>query len=140
MVACKNCGEEFERRKGYSNFCKATCKGTNKGIQVNWALINSKKEKLLKHTQTCNDKAEKSFFQGDKLNIDTIRKLLMRKVNYTCEYCKGAMWMGKKIPLEIHHVDGNNKNNKHENLHIICPNCHSQTDNFRAKNIKKKNI
>jgi predicted HNH restriction endonuclease len=40
--------------------------------------------------------------------------------------------------LEIHHKDGNNSNNELSNLEIICPNCHSLTENFRGANMSKK--
>ena len=37
--------------------------------------------------------------------------------------------------LELHHINGNSTDNRLENLQILCPNCHSKTDNFRGKNI-----
>lgn len=37
----------------------------------------------------------------------------------------------KRIPLEIHHIDGNWKNNSHENITLVCPNCHSLTSTYR---------
>lgn len=40
-----------------------------------------------------------------------------------------------KIPLSLHHIDGNYKNNKVENLELLCPNCHALTDNFGSRNI-----
>jgi hypothetical protein len=51
-----------------------------------------------------------------------------------CSSCNTSLWKGKPIPLELHHIDGNNKNNVLSNLEILCPNCHSQTENFRGKN------
>ena len=36
----------------------------------------------------------------------------------------------------MHHKDGDPKNNDFSNLQILCPNCHSQTDNYCAKNRK----
>ena len=39
--------------------------------------------------------------------------------------------------LEYEHIDGNNKNNRRENVIMLCPNCHSQTKTFRGRNIKK---
>lgn len=51
-----------------------------------------------------------------------------------CECCGINEWMGKKLTLELHHVDGNHYNNNINNLKILCPNCHSQTDSFRKKN------
>lgn len=46
-----------------------------------------------------------------------------------CEKCGITEWMGQKITLELHHIDGNRINNKLENLAILCPNCHSLTPN-----------
>ena len=40
----------------------------------------------------------------------------------------------------LHHIDGDNTNNKLENLQILCPNCHTMTDNYRGKNIGKTKI
>ena len=53
---------------------------------------------------------------------------------YQCNCCLLKEWQGKPIPLELHHKDGNNKNNNLSNLELLCPNCHSQTENFRGKN------
>ena len=46
-------------------------------------------------------------------------------------------WQGKDITLELDHIDGDNYNNELKNLRILCPNCHSQTPNFRGRNQKK---
>ena len=40
----------------------------------------------------------------------------------------------KKIPLEIHHKDGNYLNNNEDNLELLCPNCHSLTNTYKAAN------
>jgi len=42
-------------------------------------------------------------------------------------------WLDKKITLQIHHIDGNGLNNKIDNLMFLCPNCHSQTENYGRK-------
>lgn len=55
-----------------------------------------------------------------------------------CEICGISNWNDKELKMELHHKDGNKYNNSLENLIILCPNCHSQTDTFRAKNIKNK--
>lgn len=57
---------------------------------------------------------------------------------YKCEECGISEYNGKPLRLELHHKDGNRKNNKLENLEMLCPNCHSQTDNYRFKNRKHK--
>jgi hypothetical protein len=50
-----------------------------------------------------------------------------------CEDCELSEWMGTKIPLELHHIDGNNENNNLDNLEILCPNCHALTDTYCRK-------
>jgi len=55
-----------------------------------------------------------------------------------CAKCKlKDKWNGRPIRLNLHHINGNNKDNRIENLQILCPNCHSQTDNFTGRNRKK---
>ncbi len=51
-----------------------------------------------------------------------------------CETCNISEWNELSINMELHHIDGNRNNHLLENLEMICPNCHSQTDNYRAKN------
>ncbi len=51
-----------------------------------------------------------------------------------CETCGITIWNGTQIQMELHHKDGNRTNHLLSNLQMLCPNCHSQTDNFRAKN------
>lgn len=47
-----------------------------------------------------------------------------------CERCGITEWNGEKITFQLHHIDGNHNNNTLENLQVLCPNCHSQTDNY----------
>ena len=42
-------------------------------------------------------------------------------------------WMGKPIPLELHHINCNNQDNRLENLLLLCPNCHALTDGYRNR-------
>jgi 5-methylcytosine-specific restriction endonuclease McrA len=58
--------------------------------------------------------------------------------NHSCELCGLEEWMGQKVPIELHHIDGNRFNNNLSNLQILCPNCHAQTDNNSGKSNKKK--
>ena len=53
-----------------------------------------------------------------------------------CECCGNTEWMGKPINLELHHLNGNPRDNRIENLQILCPNCHSYTDTYSGKNQK----
>ena len=58
-------------------------------------------------------------------------------IEVVCSCCKLTEWMGKPIPLELDHIDGDNTNNEFTNLRMLCPNCHAQTETYRGKNTKK---
>lgn len=65
-----------------------------------------------------------------------VRRYMLEKANYQCTRCG---WHEKnphtgKVPLQIHHKDGNCLNNTEENLEVLCPNCHSLTDNYGSRN------
>lgn len=53
-----------------------------------------------------------------------------------CEECGLTEWNGKEIKFELDHINGDNTDNRIENLKILCPNCHSQTPTFRNKRRK----
>lgn len=50
-----------------------------------------------------------------------------------CEVCGIEQWNGLPIQCELDHIDGDKFNHKLENLRVICPNCHSQTETYRFK-------
>ena len=50
-----------------------------------------------------------------------------------CENCGLEKWEGQDIPLEIHHINGVNTDNRKENLQLLCPNCHALTNNYRGR-------
>ena len=81
-------------------------------------------------------------FNSKIYNSNRLRKRLINESikKHKCECCNNTMWLNNPIPLELHHIDGDNTNNKLENLQVLCPNCHTMTDNYRGKNIGKTKI
>lgn len=52
-----------------------------------------------------------------------------------CELCGLSIWQGVKLPLELHHKNGNHLDNSYDNLMILCPNCHSIQEGNSGANV-----
>jgi len=88
-------------------------------------------------------------------NIDVNKTLILRKKKrsssktkelvlnhklkpYKCEICGITEWLDNPITLQLHHINGNPLDDRLENLQILCPNCHSQTDSYcKRQEIRK---
>ena len=70
---------------------------------------------------------------SNKKNGISTLKPLMQLRGRKCECCGLTEWLGEPINLEIHHLNGIRTDNRLENLELLCPNCHSYTDNWRGR-------
>ena len=55
-----------------------------------------------------------------------------------CYECGLSSWKDKPITLQLDHINGINNDNRIDNLRILCPNCHSQTETYSGKNSSKE--
>ena len=69
-----------------------------------------------------------------------IKRYLMAKYNCKCQKCGWGEINETtgKIPLEVHHINGDCTDNREENLQLLCPNCHSLTPNHGSLNKNSK--
>jgi 5-methylcytosine-specific restriction endonuclease McrA len=65
------------------------------------------------------------------------RLLRMGVTTNACELCGISTWRGKPLSLALHHINGRGQDNRLENLQLLCPNCHSQTENFGGRNRRR---
>jgi 5-methylcytosine-specific restriction endonuclease McrA len=71
---------------------------------------------------------------------DTSRSHLKRRLlseglkEDRCEECGLTGWRGRPLSMALHHINGDGRDNRLENLQLLCPNCHSQTANFSGRN------
>jgi len=78
--------------------------------------------------------------KGSNIKTFKLKEKLFREglKENKCEICGCSEWLGKPINCQLHHIDGDETNNTLENLQILCPNCHSQTDNYCCSINKKE--
>lgn len=112
---CLNCGKEL--LKSQTKYCSNKCQQ------------EYQQKEYIKRWQ----KGEENGIKGKYQISDRIRNYLLKKNNFKCEKCGWGEInpFTNKIALEIHHIDGDYTNNKEENLQVLCPNCHSLTENYR---------
>lgn len=92
-------------------------------------------------TENNNNKkidSEKLFCKNSKHARTILRKRIIEEklIKYECAICGVKDWNGKTLSLELDHINGENNDNRLENLRFLCPNCHSQTTTYGSKNQK----
>lgn len=81
------------------------------------------------------------FVEHSTMSTKNIKNRIIKQnlIEYKCSDCNLTNeWNFKKLVLQLDHKNGKNNDNRIENLRFLCPNCHSQTETYSAKNKKKE--
>jgi DNA-binding CsgD family transcriptional regulator len=84
---------------------------------------------------------EELLVSGIRRDRGHIKRRLLREglKESRCERCGIADWLEQPLSMALHHVNGDRFDNRLENLELLCPNCHSQTENFSGRNGRRRN-
>lgn len=109
---CLGCGDQITSRE-QARYCSQTC------CQRYRSLI----------------KTSLALSAPNSVGKSTLKRVVIEARGRKCEICDRSSWNGKKIALDLDHIDGNPRNNAFENLRVLCPNCHAQTPTYKGKNV-----
>jgi hypothetical protein len=162
MNTCINCGLETKNPKYCGSSCAAKVNNRIRAEKQRQEKPNTKTCKncgiliLDKNTYCsidCQHKFQNSYrkeqllaglFSDKEIRTSKnswLRNLLIELLGEKCSECGiGPIYNGKPLTLEVDHINGKSSNNVLSNLRFLCPNCHSQTDTYKAKNIKSDRI
>lgn len=104
-------------------------------IDISHILESIKKQEFRKKLSIEEMFIANSHRSGKNLKTRLLKESLIED---KCSNCKSPpVWNGKLLVMQLDHINGDNTDNRIENLRLLCPNCHSQTDTFGGKNTKK---
>ncbi len=90
----------------------------------------------------------KKFKKDRQLRLNTLpwhelkkseyRERIEIEQNNKCFICRiDKEWNNKPLNFELDHINGNRQDESRENLRLVCPNCHSQTETYKIGNNKQ---
>lgn len=144
---CPHCKSVIPYEKRYNKFCNQSCAASynNRG-QVRVETVNPiecancGKVKEKRHNKYCDECIDNGVYSGkitkleDAQSVQVRKRIIIEQRGHRCEGCTLSEWRGQEIPLDLHHIDGDADNNTEENLQLLCPNCHAQTETYKGAN------
>lgn len=129
----------------FNNLKTCLSKSMIKMLQYRIKIDNLDKTKFLENVKKNSFGVEKHLSEilienSPYIHSSNLKNKLLKKglLDYECSICGLKEWNEKEIVLQLDHINGKSNDNRMENLRLLCPNCHSQTETYAGK--KKKQI
>jgi len=146
---CAGCESLLEWEKRHNKFCSQSCAATNnnKGVRRHGSpsRLCEGCGKETRNPLFCSNQCQRDHeWELTKQEIEStgifprsnrvIKRYLTEKNGTVCAICKGTEWMGKPMPLEVDHINGHWKDDRVENVRMVCGNCGMQLPTYKNKN------
>lgn len=135
----KNCTSmrELERKLGYQSI------GNNgKTIQNYLDQLNISTEHFTGLPKGTISRTPQNTFIKNSTATQAVLRRMYTKGNYSpykCAICgQEPIWNGKPLTLTLDHINGDNHDDRLENLRWICPNCDRQLPTFCRGSLEKR--
>ena len=107
---------------------------------ISIGLDSNKNRKFPQRRKTKEEVLSNIFIKGSRIKGPNLKAYAKRfdLLKQECLCGQGEQWNGKKLVLQLDHINGDSSDNQILNLRLLCPNCHSQTDTFAGRNINSR--
>lgn len=87
-----------------------------------------------------NKKLTLAELHSKKRTRSVVRRVLLREgiLELVCAICGTHSWLGRPLSLHLDHINGVADDHRHDNLRMLCPNCHSQTETYAGRNLRRR--
>lgn len=128
---------ELMRKLGYTANRGNSLKGLKEYLEENNIDISHFKGKSHGTSKTEKYSLEEILVKNSPYtNMTRLKEKVLKNnlLDYKCAECGISTWKDKPLVLQLDHINGDNRDNRIENLRLLCPNCHSQTETYCGKN------
>lgn len=140
VIVCLVCGTQIKTYSKTQKYCSHSCRASQTNTTrtrtvkptAECVVCGKRHTNKLYCSKVCQQQSVADrFAAGEVLARSTLKK----HVGSTeCECCGITEWLGQPLSLELDHIDGDASNNAPSNLRMLCPNCHSITPTWKARN------